>query len=172
MQANLMNMRKAYINPYLAGVLLGFVLLASFVIAGRGIGASGAVNQTLAHAYESLGLTNAYLQQQKSDESIWQTWIIVEVIGVFFGAWLSAKLTGRLKKEVVGGESSGNNRRRLLFAMAGGVLMGFAARLARGCTSGQALTGGALLSAGSWLFMLAVFAGAYLTILIVKREWS
>ena len=167
-----MNMRKAYINPYLAGVLLGCVLLASFVIAGRGIGVSGAVNQTLAHAHDSLGLTNAYLQRQKSDDSIWQTWIIVEVIGVFFGAWLSAKLGGRFQKEVIRGESCSNDRRRILFAIAGGVLMGFAARLARGCTSGQALTGGALLSAGSWLFMIAVFAGAYLTILVVKREWS
>ena len=165
-------MRKAYINPYLAGILLGFVLLASFVIAGRGIGASGAVNQTLAHAYDLFGVTNTYLQQQKSDDSIWQTWIIVEVIGVFFGAWLSAKMGGRFKKEVVRGESCSKNQRRILFAMAGGVLMGFAARLARGCTSGQALTGGALLSAGSWLFMIAVFVGAYLTIIVVKRVWS
>ena len=167
-----MSVRKAYINPYLAGVLLGFVLLASFVIAGRGIGASGAVSQTLAHAYDSLGVTNAYLQQQKSDDSIWQTWIIMEVIGVFLGAWLSAKWGGRIKKEVVRGEGCSTDRRRILFALAGGVLMGFAARLARGCTSGQALSGGALLSVGSWLFMLAVFAGAYLTILAVKREWS
>jgi uncharacterized membrane protein YedE/YeeE len=167
-----MNMRKAYINPYVAGVLLGLVLLSSFVIAGRGIGASGAVSQTLAHAYDSVGLTNSYLQQQKSDDSIWQTWIIVEVIGVFIGGLLSAKLGGRYKREVVCGEISSNKRRRILFALAGGVLMGFAARLARGCTSGQALTGGALLSAGSWLFMIAVFAGAYLTIVVVKREWS
>ena len=167
-----MNIRKAYINPYMAGVLLGFVLLSSFVIAGRGIGASGAVSQALAHAYDSLGLTNSYLQQHKSDDSIWQTWIIVEVIGMFLGGWLSAKLGGRYKKEVVCGENCGNKQRRILFAMTGGVLMGFAARLARGCTSGQALTGGALLSAGSWLFMIAVFAGAYLTILMVKREWS
>ena len=31
-----------YADPYLAGVALGLVLLASFVIAGRGLGASGA----------------------------------------------------------------------------------------------------------------------------------
>ena len=39
--------------------------------------------------------------------------------------------------------------------------MGLGAVLARGCTSGQALTGGALLSVGSWLFMIAAFAAAY-----------
>lgn len=32
-----------YMNPYLAGFLLGLVLLASIVITGRGLGASGAV---------------------------------------------------------------------------------------------------------------------------------
>ena len=32
-------------NPYLAGVLLGLVLLASFLIMGKGLGASGAANR-------------------------------------------------------------------------------------------------------------------------------
>jgi hypothetical protein len=49
--------------------------------------------------------------------------------------------------------------------------MGFATRVARGCTSGQALTGGAMLSVGSWLFMIAVFAGAYAAAGLVKRQW-
>ena len=31
-----------YMNPYLAGIGLGLVLLASFVVMGRGLGASGA----------------------------------------------------------------------------------------------------------------------------------
>ena len=39
--------------------------------------------------------------------------------------------------------------------------MAIGADLARGCTSGQALTGGALLNAGSWAFMMCVFGGAY-----------
>ena len=39
--------------------------------------------------------------------------------------------------------------------------MGIGAKLARGCTSGQALTGGALLNVGSWAFMMMVFAGGY-----------
>ena len=42
----------------------------------------------------------------------------------------------------------------------GGVLFLYGARMARGCTSGQALSGGATLSAGSWAVMLAIFAGS------------
>jgi len=161
-----------YINPYLAGVLLGLVLLASFVIAGRGIGASRFFSQTLAHTYDGLGIHNDYLSQQQSQASFWQTWIIVEVLGIFIGAWLSGRMAGRIKQELVCGEGQGARKRRIVFAIAGGILMGFAARLARGCTSGQALTGGALLSAGSWLFMIAIFVGAYIAIQFVKKEWS
>jgi hypothetical protein len=50
--------------------------------------------------------------------------------------------------------------------------MGYGARLARGCTSGQALSGGAVLSAGSWAFMLAVFAGAYALAYFVRKLWN
>ena len=48
---------------------------------------------------------------------------------------------------------------------------GFAAALARGCTSGQALSGGATLATGSWLFMLMVFAGGYAVAYFVRRQW-
>jgi uncharacterized membrane protein YedE/YeeE len=50
--------------------------------------------------------------------------------------------------------------------------MGFGARMARGCTSGQALSGGSVLSAGSWMFMIAVFAGAYMLAYFVRRLWN
>lgn len=50
---------------------------------------------------------------------------------------------------------------RWVMAIAGGALMGWGAALARGCTSGQALSGGAVLGAGSWAFMMMVFAGVW-----------
>ena len=167
-QANKTN----YVNPYLAGVLLGLVLLSSFVIAGRGIGASGLMSQTLAHGYAALDINNSYLDERRAGNSIWQSWIVIETLGIFMGAWFSGRLAGRVKKEMVGAEDKTRRTRRILFAIGGGVLMGFAARLARGCTSGQALTGGALLSAGSWIFMIAIFVGAYLAIVLVRREWQ
>ena len=61
---------------------------------------------------------------------------------------------------------------RWAVATVGGILMGFGARLARGCTSGQALSGGAVLSVGSWAFMLAVFAGGYALAYSVRRLWT
>jgi hypothetical protein len=58
-----------------------------------------------------------------------------------------------------------------MLAFLGGGLIGFAARLARGCTSGQALVGGAELMVGAWVFMLCIFAGGYLTAYWVRKEW-
>jgi len=162
---------RQYLNPYLAGVLLGLVLLASFLIAGNGLGVSGAVSQTLVHLYHWFGIDNDYLREQQSSEHWWQSWIVVEVSGVFIGALLSARLSGRHRRETIKGAHC-SDRRRLLLCFGGGALMGFAARLARGCTSGQALSGGALLSVGSWAFMLAVFVGGYLAIQWTKRSWQ
>ncbi len=164
-------MPKHYINPYLAGVLLGLVLLSSFVIAGRGIGASGAVNQAVVKAYETTGTTNVYARQHQPVKPFAENWIMIEVIGIFFGALLSAKLAGRVQPGMTKGAGV-SKRKRLLSAALGGVLMGFGARMARGCTSGQALTGGALLSVGSWVFMLALFLGAYITIIFLRKDWQ
>jgi uncharacterized membrane protein YedE/YeeE len=60
---------------------------------------------------------------------------------------------------------------RLTLAFAGGALAALGAKLAKGCTSGQALTGGSQLNAGSWIFMLAVFAGGYALAYFVRRQW-
>ena len=63
-------------------------------------------------------------------------------------------------------------RPRLVAAFLGGRAMGVGAVVARGCTSGQALTGGARLSAGSWIFMIAAFAAAYLIAPLIRRAWT
>jgi hypothetical protein len=58
-----------------------------------------------------------------------------------------------------------------MFALAGGMFMGVGAKFARGCTSGQGLSGGAVLNVGSWVFMLAVFLAAYALAYSVRRLW-
>jgi hypothetical protein len=77
---------------------------------------------------------------------------------------------GRFKVTVEKGPRI-STRGRLLYALAGGTLMGWAASLARGCTSGQALSGGATLAVGSWVFMMMLFAGGYAFAYVVRRQW-
>lgn len=144
-----------YADPYLAGVALGLVLLASFVFAGRGLGASGAFTRVV----------DAIAGQPQTD-----SWLVFEVAGVIAGGFASALLAGRIRREIERGPRI-SPASRLAFAFAGGAAMGVGAVLARGCTSGLALTGGALLSVGSWIFMLAAFASAYALAPLLRRAW-
>lgn len=166
-----------YTNPYLIGLLLGLVLLASFVIMGRGLGASGALSTVVAVGVNNVapGLAegNDFYQGYIGDPSQnpFKDWLIFEIIGVVVGGFISGAIAGRNKLVIERGPRF-TNRKRLVYAFIGGGLMGFGAKLARGCTSGQGLTGGALLSLGGWAFMLAVFAGAYATAYFVRRQWT
>jgi uncharacterized protein len=166
---------RPFWNPYVAGVVLGLVLLGSFLIMGFGLGASGAATRFAAFAADLVAPkaveSNAYFSQYFGPgRHVLGDWLVFEVLGVFLGGALGAYSAGRMKLGVDRGPRVPAGR-RLALALAGGVLMGIAARLARGCTSGQALTGGAALSLGSWIFMMAVFAGGYLVAPLVRKEW-
>jgi uncharacterized membrane protein YedE/YeeE len=165
-----------YMNPYVAGIGLGLVLLAAFVVMGRGLGASGAVNALAAWLVHAVAPAHAasreFLADYIGDGSVHplKTWLVFEVIGVFAGALLSGLLARRAALAVERGPRA-SIALRLGLAFAGGATMAFGAALARGCTSGQALTGGALLNAGSWAFMLSVFAGAYAVAPFMRKQW-
>ena len=165
-----------YANPYLAGVGLGLVLLAAFVVMGRGLGASGAFVSTAAGAVaavdpERAGRSALLARYLAEGTPPWMDWLVVELIGVTAGGFISAALAGRLRLAVERGPRL-SAPGRLLLAAGGGAVMGVGAVLARGCTSGQALTGGALLSVGSWLFMGAAFAAAFAVSPLLRRVWT
>lgn len=170
------NPARPYMNPYVAGIGLGLVLLAAFVLMGRGLGASGAFSSTAAWALSLVAPGyvegHEFLGPYLGDGSAHplKTWLVFEVMGLFLGAFISGLLAGRSTLMVEKGPKVSRNA-RLSLAFAGGMLMAIGADLARGCTSGQALTGGALLNAGSWAFMICVFAGAYAVAWFVRKEW-
>ena len=166
---------KPYASPYIAGVALGLVLLASFFITGQGLGASGAFQRAVVAVEKSIAPAhvnnNAYLAHYGGGkENPLANWIIFEVLGVLAGGLISGALAGRLRVETNHGPQI-SDRQRWLFAVIGGAFFGFGSKLARGCTSGVALTGGASLSLGSWATMMAIFAGAYATAYFVRRLW-
>lgn len=166
---------RPYANPYLAGVALGLVLLGSFVVAGRGLGASGAFGATAAGTIDIIAPATAhaspYLSRYlRSSGGPWRNWVLIEIAGAIVGGYLSAKFAGRVRREIVRGPHM-PAAARLVTAASGGAGMGLGAILARGCTSGQALSGGALLSVGGWLFALAAFAGGFAAAPLFRRAW-
>ena len=164
-----------YLNPYFGGVLLGIILILTFYITGRGLGASGAAKSavvtTINSAAPEYAKKSHYVSQFISDDvHPMNNWLVFEVIGVFAGAFLSGILYGRLKPKVEHSPKI-TTRKRLLVALIGGTLFGFGSQVARGCTSGAALSGMAVISFGGIITMMGIFGSAYLFSWIFKKLW-
>lgn len=164
---------KPFGNPYLCGVLLGLVLLASFLILGAGLGASSGLARIGAFIEGTLfpqhTLTSEYFG--KWGEQPLHYYLVYMLLGIFLGGLFSALLSNRTDIRIEKGNTAPRYL-RIWLALIGGILVGFASRLAAGCTSGQALTGGALLLTGSLLFLVCVFAGGYGAAYFVRRQWD
>ncbi len=160
----------------MAGFLLGLVLLASFVVMGRGLGASGAFGSVTAVAMHAVApahvQNNPFYSEYFGDGSSnpLKDWLVFEVLGVCVGGLISGALANRISVKIEKGPHVSNGW-RLVGAFVGGAMMMIGAKLALGCTSGQALTGGAVLNLGSWAFMICVFAGAYALAYFFRRQW-
>ncbi len=87
------------------------------------------------------------------------------------GGFVSGWCNGRLKVETMHGPRI-TPRTRWAMAFIGGAIMGYGARFARGCTSGHALSGGLVLSAGAWAFMFAIFGGGYALAYFLRKFWN
>lgn len=165
-----------YMNPYLAGFLLGLLLLATVYITGRGLGASGAVKSVVVTAVETVTPAHAentkfykeYLQSHTG--SPLKNWLVFEVLGVIIGAFISGLISNRLSFTLEHSPKI-KNRTRIIAALIGGALFGFGAQLGRGCTSGAALSGMAVLSTGGIVTMMAIFGGAYLFAYFFRKLW-
>ena len=167
---------QPYINPYLGGVLLGVTLFAAFYLTGAGLGASGAVNRVQISildrmAPEAVDKMAYCAQLAGGDRNPLDSPSVMMLFGTLAGGLIAGVLSGRFKPEIRKGAGVSNGT-RLAMALIGGLIMGFGARFSRGCTSGQALSGGAVLSAGSWLFMFSVFGGAYSLAWFLRRFWQ
>jgi hypothetical protein len=171
-----MERSERFWNPYVAGVALGLVLLATFLVMGRGLGASGTASRLGVAAVQVVAPAHVESSDWLSQATTGgahplDDWLVFEVLGVLLGGIVAAYTAGRLKRGVIKGPRISVGT-RLGLATAGGIMMGMAARLARGCTSGQALSGGALLSVGAFVFMFSVFAGAYALAWSMRKAWN
>lgn len=176
-KTNIFTRRKAraYFNPYFAGALMGVVLFLAFYMTGSGLGASGGMNRFLVWGMDAVSPEhidrNAYLLNMAGgDKNPLDHWVVWVTIGTILGGFGSGWFFGRIKVETNHGPRI-TKHQRWMMATIGGVFMGYGARFARGCTSGQALSGGAVLSVGSWAFMFAVFGGAYALAYTFRKLW-
>jgi uncharacterized protein len=169
-------MPKPPMNPYLAGFLLGMVLLTTIFVTGRGLGASGAVKSVAVAAVAAVAPAHAaaspfygtYVGPGK--ESPLLSWLVFEVAGVLIGAFASGLVSDRLALVTEAGPRVSRGLRWGL-AVLGGALFGIGAQFARGCTSGAALSGMAVLSTAGFVTMLAIFGTGYALAWFVRGLW-
>ena len=165
-----------YMNPYLAGFFLGLILLVTIFITGRGLGASGAVKSGVVAAVQTIApvhTADAKFYKEYGEEhggSPLKNWLVFEVIGVIIGAFISGLISNRLEFTLEHSPKS-TVKIRIAGAIAGGALFGFGAQLGRGCTSGAALSGMAVLSTGGLITMAAIFGGAYAFAYFFRKLW-
>ncbi|MCG8307142.1 MAG: YeeE/YedE family protein [Cytophagales bacterium] len=164
-----------YMNPYLAGLMLGIVLLASFYLTGRGLGASGAMKSVVVSGVSTVSSEYAknshfYSKYLGGEYSPMKTWLVLEVLGVLIGGFISGAISGRLKFKL---EKSPKitGRKRIWLAIIGGALFGFGSQLGRGCTSGAALSGMAVMSLAGYVTMMAIFGTAFALAYFFRKNW-
>jgi uncharacterized protein len=166
---------RPYLDPYLAGALLGVVLFLSFFITGGGLGASAALSRVQTGVLDwfapgHVDRVGYFAEMAGGRASAWNHTSVFMLAGTLAGGFVSGLLHRRVRLETRKGPRI-STPARWAFAFAGGVIMAYGARLARGCTSGQALSGGAVLSVGSWAFMFSIFGAGYAVAWFARRLW-
>jgi hypothetical protein len=165
-------LRQEEWSPYVAGAGLGVVAIFSLMLAGQLPGSSGAFQNLAAFFAQPLFPENLFFSILMPAQITWQVWLL---LGVFFGAMLSALLAGVWKldpnpdtqwKAIFGPQVW----KRWVMAFIGGIVLEFAAGIAGGCTSGLAISGAVQLAPAAFLFIPAMFISGIPTALLIYRK--
>ncbi len=158
-------------SPYLVGSLIGVLSWITFIVSDKPIGCSTAFARTG-------GMIEKIFRGNKTHERLYYKkftpdfdWEWMLVLGVLIGSFVSAYISGRLTWLWVPefwAETVGDGRfKRWLIALVGGIIMGFGARWAGGCTSGHGISGTLQLAVSSWLAALCFFAGGIVSAMFI-----
>jgi uncharacterized membrane protein YedE/YeeE len=159
-------------RPFAAGALLGVVVAISEVGFARPIAVAGAFDKLAAYPGRWLFPGSQYYAHVMQPGLVWPVWV---VLGLFIGAYASAKLSGRADKRWLPEgqwQARFGARRviRLAIAFLGALLVQVGAGIAGGCTSGLAISGGALLAPAAFLFMAGMFGAGVPTAWLWYRK--
>lgn len=171
--------RKSW-SPYVVGTGIGMLSWFAFATADHPIGITTAFENTAALAEKAAApqveqtnpLFKKKAEEGKPPKIEWE-WMLV--VGVFAGAWLSAKLGGDRTEQSIPPlwqwRFGSSVAKRFAGAFFGGALMMFGARLAQGCTSGHGISGALQLALSSWIFVVLLFlSGTAMTFALYGKE--
>jgi len=158
-------------SPYLVGALIGVLSWISFVVSNKPIGCSTAFARTggmIERIFRGTKVKDRPYFQKFAPDIDWE-WMLV--LGVIIGAFLSSCLSGVFKWRLVpdywSATVGSGGFVRFIAALAGGIIMGFGARWAGGCTSGHGISGTLQLAVSSWLAALCFFIGGIASAMLI-----
>ncbi len=153
-------------SPYVVGSGIGILSWFTWLISKKPIGCSTSFARSagmIEKLFRRKTVAAKLYCQEVKPEVDWQ-WMLV--LGIVIGALISSLLSGDFQLGWVPtgwAISFGSNViMRLIMAFAGGILLGFGARWADGCTSGHGISGTMLLSVASWISAICFFIGGIL----------
>ncbi|MDD2778276.1 MAG: YeeE/YedE thiosulfate transporter family protein [Methanocellales archaeon] len=150
-------------SPYMAGICIGVLSWFAFLLSDKPIGCSTAFTRTsgmIERLFRGSKVNEKPYYKEFTPTVDWE-WMLV--LGVVIGAFISSSLSGVFQLQWVPSTwaaTFGNSLSlRLLVALIGGILLGFGARWAGGCTSGHGISGTLQLAVSSWIAFICFFAG-------------
>ena len=170
---------KKGMNPYIAGIFSGLLLVVSVYVTGHFFGASTSYVRTAGMLKESVAPIvekSHHIDVLYYDKYIpiidWQ-WMFVT--GVVIGGFIAATLFGEFKLVALPRrwiKKFGTSiRKRAIIAFIGGIIAMFGARMAGGCPSGHGLSGLSQLSLSGFISLSGFFgAGVIVAHIIYKKR--
>ena len=157
--------------PYFIGAAIGVLSWLTFLLLDRPIGCSTAFARS-AGMIERLArgkkVRDKAYYRQFAPVIDWQ-WMLVA--GTLVGALLVAAASGDFELTWVpskwAARFGADPVRRWVAALAGGVLIGFGARWAGGCTSGHGISGALQLAVSGWIAAICFFIGGIATAMLL-----
>lgn len=141
---------------WIAGPVLGLVIVAFLALANKRFGVLGGVTDIVAGSSEGHGLTS---------------WRVMLVLGIVAGGLVYALAAGApdagVRYSFLDAQLSTGAEVAVLFTA--GVAIGAGARTGGGCTSGHGLTGSALLSPASLVSIMTIMATAVASTLLLDQ---
>jgi uncharacterized membrane protein YedE/YeeE len=161
-------------SPYAVGIGIGVLSWFTFLVSKHPIGCSTGLSRIS-------GMIEMRFRGRREVESKPYyrefapvvDWEVMLLVGIVIGALVSSLLSGDFQVQWVPStweDAFGANAfLRVAVALLGGVIIGFGARWAGGCTSGHGISGTMQLDVASWISAVFFFVGGILTANLIFR---
>lgn len=160
-------------SPYIVGTGIGVLSWFSFLILRIPISCSTSFSRTSGMIERIFRGTKVEAKPYYRKVKLIVDWQMMLMAGIVLGSFISAILSGDFNPgwvPALWNSTFGNTPfLRVIVAMAGGILLGFGARWADGCTSGHGISGTMQLAVSGWISALSFFAGGIIVAFLIYK---